>query len=98
MDRNLVPCLLEGPCDPMRLGAIGGIETDEELLSHRNVLICPADWSTWNVSLRLADAPRTLLVAPAGASYRRPQSREYVAVGYPGSKGERVQLIKIVNV
>src|SRR5262245_24178962 len=25
----------------------------------------------------------------AGASYRRPQRRECVAVGYPGSKGER---------
>src|SRR5262249_42699140 len=34
MDRNLMPCILEGPGDPMRFGAISRIEADEELLSH----------------------------------------------------------------
>src|SRR5262249_56053182 len=38
MDGNLMPRILEGPGDPMRLGAIGRIETDKELLSHRSAL------------------------------------------------------------
>jgi hypothetical protein len=33
MDRNFMPCLLEGPGDPMGLGAIRRVETDEEFLS-----------------------------------------------------------------
>src|SRR5262249_51192237 len=60
-------------------------------------LISPAKCPRWNVSLRLAVAPRTFRahLRAAGATYRRPQSRECVAVGYPGSKGERVQLIRL---
>jgi hypothetical protein len=38
MDRNLMPRILEGPGDPMRLGAISRIEADEELLSHGSPL------------------------------------------------------------
>jgi hypothetical protein len=34
MDRDLMTCLLEGPSNPMRLGLIGRVETDEEFLSH----------------------------------------------------------------
>jgi hypothetical protein len=34
MDRNLMPRILERPGDPVRLGAIGRVETDEEFLSH----------------------------------------------------------------
>src|SRR5262245_41157787 len=37
MDRNLMPCLLERPSDPVRLGAISRVETDEELLFHRSL-------------------------------------------------------------
>jgi len=36
IDRNLMPGILERPGDPMRLFAIGRVETDEEFLSHRS--------------------------------------------------------------
>ena len=55
----------------------------------------PAEWSRWNVSLKLAASPRTLpgALRATGASYRRPQSQGCVAVGCPGSKGERVSVV-----
>src|SRR5262245_44377192 len=48
MDCNLISCLFEGPSDPMCLGAIGRVETDEELLSSR----CITEWD-WRNSVFL---------------------------------------------